>query len=186
MTDEAPTPRTATSADVQARFECSQSTVSTWVKDGCPHEKTPRPGGGRPLTLFNLNEVAAWVKVTQRNISATGGGDHKSFVYRHGGTGKDTKAAVADLDIAQQRAKLRKDLAAAATAELKLEEMRGLLVSTEDVKLESLAKIARARSVLLGGPAVLAQDTVGDPEHDEALLSEWVHRALKELSTEEA
>lgn len=176
--------RSANSKAVMARFECSQPTVSSWVKAGCPHTKEPREGGGRPQTLFDLDEVAQWVKKTRRNISPTGGGDHSSFAYRQGLESPD-KTAVADLDIAQQRAKLRKDLAAAEKAELELDKLKGLLLDSAEVKMGQLARIARARAVLLGGPAVLAQETKGDPEHDETILAEWVHRSLLALAEED-
>lgn len=176
--------RAATSKDVQARFDCSQPTVSSWVKAGCPHDKAPREGGGRPITLFDLDEVAQWVKKTRRNISPTGGGDHSSFAYRQGFDDAD-RTPVQELDIAQQRAKLRKDLAAAEKAELELDKIKGLLLDAEEVKMGQLARIARARAVLLGGPATLAQSTTGDPEQDEPLLAEWVHRSLTALSEED-
>ena len=176
--------RTASSKAVMARFDCSQSTVSSWIRAGCPHTKEKRESGGRPRTLFDLDEVAQWVKKERRNISPTGGGDHSSFAYRQGLDNPD-KTAIADLDVAQQRAKLRKDLAAAEKAELELDKLKGMLLDAEDVKLGQLARIARARAVLLGGPAVLSQNTLGDPEADEKLLAEWVHRALLALSEED-
>ena len=179
---------TSTSKEVQDRFGCSAGTVSNWIKAGCPHTKTPRATGGKPRTFFNLDEMALWVKQKRLNLSATGGGDTRSAAFR---AGADTNSQdgrrkrIESIDVAREEAKLRKELAAAETAELNLEKMKAQLHSTDECKLQTMAKIARARAVLLGGPAVLSQDTVGDPEQDEALMAEWVHRALTELSTEE-
>ena len=162
------------------RFNVSRPTVSSWVKAGCPHDKI------KNRTFFNLKEVSLWVKQERRALSDTGGGDHRSLKSKLGGLSeKDKLVAATDIELAQARAKLRKDLAAAEKAELDLEERKGQLISREEMQLQVLAKIARARAVLLGGPGVLSQDTTGDQEHDEELLSDWVHRALTELSTDE-
>jgi len=180
MADSKPA-REATSKDVQARFDVQPPAVSRWVKAGCPHDKI------KNRTFFNLDEVAAWVKVHRKNLGEVGG-DRRSLSYRmEKGTRseKEKLTAAQDIEMAQARAKLRKDLAAAETAELKLEHMKGQLLSKEEVEQATLSKIARARAVLLGGPSVLAQDTTGDQAHDESLLKEWVHRALTELATEE-
>ena len=157
--------------------------MSNWANQGCPHDKRPRPSGGRPQTWFDLDEVGLWVKNKRRTISV--GGDTRSYAARNGIDGRRKDSAVADLDRAREEAKLRKELAAAEKAELELEKMKGELISTADVNSRDLAKIARARAVLLGGPSVLAQDTIGDPEADEALIKGWVYRALDELSRDE-
>jgi hypothetical protein len=176
--------RTASTKDVMERFGLTKTQVASLVKQGMPHDTKPRPGGGRPNNLYNLEEVSLWVKRRRKELKH--GGDRRSAGFKHGNGESNKKASdtLAEIEIEHARAKLRKDLAAAEKNELLVEQLKDSLISREDVQLEMLAKIARARAVLLGGPSVLAQDTTGDQEHDEELLSEWVHRSLTELATD--
>ena len=169
--DEEPT-RTSTAADVMKRYGCTQPTVSNWAKDGCPHSRAN--SGGRSPLLFDMDEVAAWVKKTRRKIKK---------LSRNDDDGEDSQRE--HIDLMHARAKYRKDLAAAEKAELELERLHGRLISAEDVKQGQLDRIARARAVLCGISASIAPDLVGlDEPEIEQMVKNAIYAALTELSRE--
>ena len=86
-----------------------RGTLARWVDAGCPAEKVDG-GGGRGTWSFDPAAVFAWVQ------------DRAKMEARRGHEG----ATAADLE----RSKARVDL---ELAELKLEELRGVLVRVDDV-----------------------------------------------------
>lgn len=161
--------RTASTADVMARFDVTQPTVSNWTRDGCPHSRDGE--GKRAPFLFDLDEVSRWVKRERRSIVKASRDDSAE------------SSEIATLELTHARAKCRKDLAAAEKAELELDKARGKLVDVEEVKQGQLDRIARARAVLLGIPSSLAPDLAGESVEDiERCLSDAIHNALMELS----
>lgn len=164
---------------VADHFSVTKATIGNWIRAGCPHD---RPGGTpKSPPKFDLDEVSVWVKKTGRRVRH--GGDSRSLAKR---LNLDPGSEGESLTIEQAKAKLRKDLAAAEKAEMELERLRGELLDAEEVKQGQLDRIARARAVLLGGPASLAPDLEGLAQDEiEERLRDWVHQSLMELASDE-
>lgn len=183
--------RTATAGDVQERFRVTQQTVSQWVKAGCPHSR--KGSGLRAPLVFDLEEVSRWVKQTGRTLRR--GGDRKSLLFKlrgERGAAPDGEPAAEEvsnltsIELAHAEAKLRKDVAAAELAELELERRKGLLLDAEEVKQGQLARIARAKAILMSIPSGMANVLADLQPHEiEPILRERVIGALQQLATDD-
>ena len=186
--------RTVTTKEVMEHFDVKAHTISGWINNGAPHT---RIGAGKRGELrFDLAELSQWVRTAGRKFrrgrgkkGPGSGGDRHSLRAKleRQGINPNSEAGLGALEIERQHAeaKLRKDLAAAEKAEMELERLRGQLLDAEDVKQGHLDRIARARAVLMGGPASLAPDLeMQTAEVIESRLRDWVFQSLHELASD--
>lgn len=154
-------------------------TLTRWLQAGLPHEINEH---GR--RRYNMDEVRQWM---QENSRTGIKGRVVGMIQGPGGVSLegDNPEFTGDIREDLLRAKLRKEIAQASKHELDVMQRRGELLEKAEVERGRLDRVARARAVLLGGPATLAADLEGlDLERRERRIKEWVIEALEELSRE--
>lgn len=96
--------------------------------------------------------------------------------------GELSQEEIEGLRVDHLKARIRKEEAFADKHELEVQKRRGELVERAEVEQERVARVTYARTVLLGGPGILAGDLVGlGVEEIEERLGAWVRQALAHL-----